>query len=97
MGSAGSPLEGKPHGNPHKNPEVDDWFIGWRDFRQFLLDWQPAVGLPELFEYHQIPGWGLGNSPKKCRVNGHAIQLLLVGGLVAIFYFPIYWVCNHPN
>lgn len=33
-------------GNPmetHGNPEVDDWFIGWRDFRQFLLDWQPAV------------------------------------------------------
>ena len=24
-------------------------------------------------------------------------QLLLVGGLVAIFYFPIYWVSNHPN
>ena len=22
---------------------------------------------------------------------------LLVGGLVAIFYFPIYWVANHPN
>ena len=21
----------------------------------------------------------------------------LVGGLVAIFYFPIYWVANHPN
>ena len=21
----------------------------------------------------------------------------LVGGLVAIFYFPIYWVSNHPN
>ena len=23
--------------------------------------------------------------------------MLLVGGLVAIFYFPIYWVANHPN
>ena len=23
--------------------------------------------------------------------------LYLVGGLVAIFYFPIYWVSNHPN
>ena len=23
--------------------------------------------------------------------------LNLVGGLVAIFYFPIYWVANHPN
>ena len=23
--------------------------------------------------------------------------LQLVGGLVAIFYFPIYWVSNHPN
>lgn len=34
--------------------EVDDWSIGWRDFRKFLLDWQPAVGLPELFDYHQI-------------------------------------------
>ena len=22
---------------------------------------------------------------------------LLVGGLVAIFYFPIHWVANHPN
>ena len=22
---------------------------------------------------------------------------MLVGGLVAIFYFPIYWVANHPN
>ena len=22
---------------------------------------------------------------------------ILVGGLVAIFYFPIYWVSNHPN
>ena len=21
----------------------------------------------------------------------------LVGGLVAIFYFPIYWECHHPN
>ena len=24
-------------------------------------------------------------------------RILLVGGLVAIFYFPIYWVSNHPN
>ena len=24
-------------------------------------------------------------------------EQLLVGGLVAIFYFPIYWVANHPN
>ena len=24
-------------------------------------------------------------------------QLMLVGGLVAIFYSPIYWVANHPN
>ena len=23
--------------------------------------------------------------------------LVLVGGLVAIFYFPIYWVASHPN
>ena len=23
--------------------------------------------------------------------------MILVGGLVAIFYFPIYWVANHPN
>ena len=22
---------------------------------------------------------------------------ILVGGLVAILYFPIYWVSNHPN
>ena len=22
---------------------------------------------------------------------------ILVGGLVAMFYFPIYWVANHPN
>ena len=21
----------------------------------------------------------------------------LVGGLVAMFYFPIYWECHHPN
>ena len=25
------------------------------------------------------------------------IDHCLVGGLVAIFYFPIYWVANHPN
>ena len=25
------------------------------------------------------------------------MQICLVGGLVAIFYFPIYWVSNHPN
>ena len=24
-------------------------------------------------------------------------EICLVGGLVAIFYFPIYWVSNHPN
>ena len=24
-------------------------------------------------------------------------SIWLVGGLVAIFYFPIYWVANHPN
>ena len=23
--------------------------------------------------------------------------IILVGGLVAISYFPIYWVSNHPN
>ena len=26
-----------------------------------------------------------------------SIDFSLVGGLVAIFYFPIYWVSNHPN
>ena len=25
------------------------------------------------------------------------IYIYLVGGLVAMFYFPIYWVSNHPN
>ena len=25
------------------------------------------------------------------------LQHVLVGGLVAIFYFPIYWECHHPN
>ena len=25
------------------------------------------------------------------------MQQYLVGGLVAIFYFPMYWVANHPN
>ena len=24
-------------------------------------------------------------------------DFIVVGGLVAIFYFPIYWVSNHPN
>ena len=24
-------------------------------------------------------------------------RTILVGGLVAIFYFPIYWECHHPN
>ena len=33
--------------------KVDDWSVGWRDFQAFLHDWQPAVGLPELFDYHQ--------------------------------------------
>jgi len=62
---------------------VDDWSIGWRDFRNFLLDWQPAVGLPELFDYHQIPGSNgqasEGNYPKMAR-HGQAI-LFQVGEL----------------
>ena len=30
--------------------------------------------------------------------DGNFMQFVnLVGGLVAIFYFPIYWVANHPN
>ena len=29
--------------------------------------------------------------------NSEASYESLVGGLVAIFYFPIYWVSNHPN
>ena len=24
-------------------------------------------------------------------------RIKLIGGLVAIFYFPMYWVSNHPN
>ena len=31
------------------------------------------------------------------RMMGEDYILQLVGGLVAIFYFPIYWVSNHPN
>ena len=30
-------------------------------------------------------------------VSRHGLYELLVGGLVAMFYFPIYWVANHPN
>ena len=27
----------------------------------------------------------------------HLPPIKMVGGLVAIFYFPIYWECHHPN
>ena len=30
-------------------------------------------------------------------LKGSKDKYVLVGGLVAIFYFPIYWVANHPN
>ncbi|CAK9033542.1 Uncharacterized protein (Fragment) [Durusdinium trenchii] len=36
--------------------DVDDWTAGWQDFVDFLFDWEPAVGLPELFDYSQVLG-----------------------------------------
>ena len=38
--------------------------------------------------------WGLGI---QLFVDTCTLYRCLVGGLVAIFYFPIYWVANHPN
>ena len=33
----------------------------------------------------------------ECRPRTEVLKLSLVGGLVAIFYFPTYWECHHPN
>ena len=50
---------------------------------ELLGDWQRSMaGI--LFTLH-----GKGD------INGYII--LLVGGLEHQFYFPIYWVSNHPN
>ena len=37
------------------------------------------------------------NREKKWQKMVKGKEALLVGGLVAIFIFPIYWVSNHPN
>ena len=48
----------------------------------------PSTGSGQISELH-------GLSSKHLPIKSS--QLFLVGGLVAIFYFPIYWVSNHPN
>ena len=59
--------------------------------------------MPHVFGQHVIvffgsSNWGTILDPKglvNFRISLARFQL--VGGLVAIFYFPIYWVANHPN
>ena len=51
-------------------------------------------GLHYIIFGHQI---GVNHRFIKSRDFCHEFWWHLVGGLVAIFYFPIYWVANHPN
>ena len=46
--------------------------------------------------FHRFPDAYLKRKSVHDRIH-HMYIDLLVGGLVAIFYFPIYWVSNHPN
>ena len=81
---------------PWKPMETPRWMTGssaGATFASFSSTgnqpWQPAVGLPELFEYHQIPGWGLGNSPGQCR--GRPCHSIIAGWWFGchFFNFPI--------
>ena len=51
---------------------------------QTRATWKPPDGVEEL----EVTFWE--NKIYFC-------DALLVGGLVAIFYFPIYWEFHHPN
>ena len=62
-----------------------------REDAQPICDAGPA--LAEKSKRVTRPGKGEEHAPKWM---GHWFPYL-VGGLVAIFYFPIYWVANHPN
>ena len=33
---------------------VDDWMTSWAHFLEFLMEWQPAVGLPEVYDYANV-------------------------------------------
>ena len=50
-------------------------------------------GLGQITEKLEAEQWKLGGK----RSWDSSPMAKLVGGLVAIFYFPIYWVANHPN
>ena len=66
----------------------------------------PGKLFHKSYSFHDFPSSHKqsGNSAlqfqieKKCTLIYLTLEVLaLVGGLVAIFYFPIDWVANHPN
>ena len=60
---------------------------GWRHKWDTRKEWDAREGAAAR----------LGSLGSSTHVTWTGKTSLLVGGLVAIFYFPIYWVANHPN
>ena len=69
----------------------------YRGYKLCSYQMIPAHGEAGIFAMSFFQGLVTKKSPDLESQNGQGAVVLLVGGLVASFYFPMYWESHHPN